>query len=119
MKKKMMITLINMIELLHHVHIPTLLTLSLSLSQIELVDGGDLHSYLASTPNYNEGDVDIKHFGSLDRTKLSFHSRITHISTHMFLSVLAAKQFKQILQGLHYLHSLGRLISMMITKDRL
>jgi len=42
---------------------------------LELVDGGDLHSYLASTPNYNE--------------------------------VLAAKQFKQILQGLHYLHSLG------------
>ncbi len=29
---------------------------TLSLSIIELVDGGDLHSYLASTPNYNEGD---------------------------------------------------------------
>ena len=33
-------------------------TLSLSLSIIELVDGGDLHSYLASTPNYNEGGDD-------------------------------------------------------------
>jgi len=42
---------------------------------LELVDGGDLHNFLASTVNYNE--------------------------------VIAARQFKQILQGLHYLHSLG------------
>ena len=42
---------------------------------LELVDGGDLHHYLAHTPHYNE--------------------------------VMASKQFKQILAGCHYLHSLG------------
>jgi len=42
---------------------------------LELVDGGDLHHFLANTPHYNE--------------------------------VMAARQFRQILQGLHYLHSLG------------
>ena len=42
---------------------------------LELVDGGDLHHYLAHTVHYNE--------------------------------VMASKQFKQILQGCHYLHSLG------------
>ncbi len=42
---------------------------------LELVDGGDLHHFLAHTLHYNE--------------------------------VMAARQFKQILQGLHYLHSLG------------
>lgn len=42
---------------------------------LELVDGGDLHHYLANTPHYNE--------------------------------VMGARQFRQILQGLHYLHSLG------------
>lgn len=42
---------------------------------LELVDGGDLHHYLAHTSHYNE--------------------------------VMAAKQFKQILAGCHYLHSLG------------
>lgn len=42
---------------------------------LELVDGGDLHHYLAQTVHYNE--------------------------------VMAARQFRQILQGLHYLHSLG------------
>ena len=42
---------------------------------LELVDGGDLHHYLANTVEYNE--------------------------------VMASKQFKQILKGLHYLHSLG------------
>mmetsp|Transcript_63722 Transcript_63722/g.132684 ORF Transcript_63722/g.132684 Transcript_63722/m.132684 type:complete len:393 (-) Transcript_63722:18-1196(-) len=42
---------------------------------LELVDGGDLHGYLAHTVHYNE--------------------------------VMASKQFKQILAGLHYLHSLG------------
>mmetsp|Transcript_25775 Transcript_25775/g.55724 ORF Transcript_25775/g.55724 Transcript_25775/m.55724 type:complete len:407 (+) Transcript_25775:196-1416(+) len=42
---------------------------------LELVDGGDLHHYLAHTAAYNE--------------------------------VMAAKQFRQILAGLHYLHSLG------------
>jgi hypothetical protein len=52
----MMMIIINMIESLHHIHIPTLLSLFLSI--IELVDGGDLHSYLASTPNYNEGGDD-------------------------------------------------------------
>lgn len=42
---------------------------------LELVDGGDLHHYLAHTLHYNE--------------------------------VMASRQFKQVLQGLHYLHSLG------------
>lgn len=42
---------------------------------LELVDGGDLHHFLAHTVHYNE--------------------------------VIASRQFKQILQGLHYLHSLG------------
>jgi hypothetical protein len=42
---------------------------------LELVDGGDLHHYLAQTVHYNE--------------------------------VMASKQFKQILMGCHYLHSLG------------
>lgn len=42
---------------------------------MELVDGGDLHHFLAHTLHYNE--------------------------------VMAARQFKQILQGLQYLHSLG------------
>lgn len=42
---------------------------------LELVDGGDLHHFLANTLHYNE--------------------------------VMAARQFKQVLQGLHYLHSLG------------
>jgi len=42
---------------------------------LELVDGGDLHHYLAHTVHYNE--------------------------------VMASKQFKQVLMGLHYLHSLG------------
>ncbi len=42
---------------------------------LELVDGGDLHHFLAHTMHYNE--------------------------------VMAARQFKQILNGLHYLHSLG------------
>lgn len=42
---------------------------------LELVDGGDLHHFLAHTLHYNE--------------------------------VMAARQFKQILMGLHYLHSLG------------
>jgi len=42
---------------------------------LELVDGGDLHHFLANTMHYNE--------------------------------VMAARQFKQILSGLHYLHSLG------------
>ena len=42
---------------------------------LELVDGGDLHHFLASYDGYNE--------------------------------VLAAKHMKQILQGVHYLHSLG------------
>jgi serine/threonine protein kinase len=42
---------------------------------LELVDGGDLHHYLAHTLTYNE--------------------------------VMASKQFKQILAGVHYLHSLG------------
>ena len=42
---------------------------------LELVDGGDLHHFLAHTLHYNE--------------------------------VMAARQFKQVLQGLHYLHSLG------------
>jgi calcium/calmodulin-dependent protein kinase I len=42
---------------------------------LELVDGGDLHHYLAHTVHYNE--------------------------------VMASKQFKQVLAGLHYLHSLG------------
>eukprot|EP01034_Spumella_vulgaris_P022150 gene22150-28257_t len=41
----------------------------------KLVDGGDLHHFLAHTLHYNE--------------------------------VMAARQFKQILAGLHYLHSLG------------
>jgi len=42
---------------------------------LELVDGGDLHHFLATIPNYNE--------------------------------VMAARQLKQVLQGVHYLHSLG------------
>lgn len=42
---------------------------------LELVDGGDLHHFLANTVHYNE--------------------------------VMAARQFKQVLSGLHYLHSLG------------
>ena len=42
---------------------------------LELVDGGDLHHFLAHTLHYNE--------------------------------VMASRQFKQILQGLHYLHSQG------------
>eukprot|EP01039_Chlorochromonas_danica_P004555 gene4555-4993_t len=42
---------------------------------LELVDGGDLHHFLANTLHYNE--------------------------------VMAARQFRQILTGLHYLHSLG------------
>lgn len=42
---------------------------------LELVDGGDLHHFLANTMHYNE--------------------------------VMAARQFKQILTGCHYLHSLG------------
>ncbi len=42
---------------------------------LELVDGGDLHHYLAHTQHYNE--------------------------------VMASKQFRQILAGCHYLHSLG------------
>jgi len=42
---------------------------------LELVDGGDLHHYLAHALHYNE--------------------------------VMASRQMKQILQGLHYLHSLG------------
>ncbi len=42
---------------------------------LELVDGGDLHSYLANTINFNE--------------------------------VMAARHMKQVLQGVHYLHSLG------------
>jgi len=42
---------------------------------LELVDGGDLHHYLANTVHYNE--------------------------------VMASRQFRQILNGLHYLHSLG------------
>lgn len=42
---------------------------------LELVDGGDLHHFLAHTLHYNE--------------------------------VMAARQFKQVLSGLHYLHSLG------------
>jgi len=42
---------------------------------LELVDGGDLHHFLANTMHYNE--------------------------------VIAARQFKQVLSGLHYLHSLG------------
>lgn len=42
---------------------------------LELVDGGDLHHFLANTMHYNE--------------------------------VMAARQFKQVLSGLHYLHSLG------------
>lgn len=42
---------------------------------LEMVDGGDLHHFLANTQNFNE--------------------------------VMAAKHFKQILQGVHYLHSLG------------
>lgn len=42
---------------------------------LELVDGGDLHHFLAHTMHYNE--------------------------------VMAARQFKQILTGLHYLHALG------------
>jgi len=42
---------------------------------LELVDGGDLHHYLAHTVHYNE--------------------------------VMASKQFRQILAGCHYLHSLG------------
>jgi serine/threonine protein kinase len=42
---------------------------------LELVDGGDLHHYLANTVHYNE--------------------------------VMASRQFRQILSGVHYLHSLG------------
>lgn len=42
---------------------------------LELVDGGDLHSFLANTLNFNE--------------------------------VMAARHMKQVLQGVHYLHSLG------------
>lgn len=42
---------------------------------LELVDGGDIHKYLAHTARYTE--------------------------------TMAARHFKQILQGIHYLHSLG------------
>ena len=42
---------------------------------LELVDGGDMHHFLAKTTEYNE--------------------------------VIASRQMKQILSGVHYLHSLG------------